>query len=477
MSKSNLPAENIAGSLPVPSSPDPAASEIAAELSDHLATATERLQQQGLPASAAHEQAQAQFGDLAAISRRCYWIKQGDTLMFRSAIIALLSILCLALAVTTLGSWRSQSRMSEQMAALTAQLKALAESQTAVPLASQPVPFEIRGQVYLASPEKPAANAEVMVCRAGDGEIVRRLVTDKAGAYASGPLPEGDYTVVVKESSQSTRTRWGLQSEPVYLYAGVPSPKVDLDLAPSRGRLTIELQKPLPRLEVEGQYTIDSRLVLQVWPKFHRTLRWTTQHAVPDRWPLCITYPEGDPLEKNQFPVSFRAVVGNGELVGRAAINFPGIGEELATGPCHVTAAIVADIKPWGMGEDVLTPIGQPRTLRWMSADWVTSSYMGGLWHAKLRAGRQGPMHLNPNFFGLSSAIPVELVARDLTCLTVEFPDDVVSRLQNLVETTSDADKFEKSAKTGQIFIREAQVTVVDSKAKVSPPGASLGED
>src|SRR5688572_13446363 len=115
MSKSNSPAENIVGSLPVPPSPDPAASEIAAELSDHLATAAEHLQQQGVPATTAHGQAQAQFGDLAAIGRRCYWIKQGDTLMFRFAIIGLLSILGIALGITALGTWRSQTRMAEQM--------------------------------------------------------------------------------------------------------------------------------------------------------------------------------------------------------------------------------------------------------------------------------------------------------------------------------------------------------------------------
>src|SRR4051794_21930717 len=96
---------------------DPIAVEIQAEIADHLATAAEQLQSQGLGADLARQKSQEQFGDVAAATRRCYWIKQGDALMFRTAVIVLLAILCLALGFTTFSSVRSQRHMAEQMAA------------------------------------------------------------------------------------------------------------------------------------------------------------------------------------------------------------------------------------------------------------------------------------------------------------------------------------------------------------------------
>src|SRR5438045_1954912 len=83
-----------------PYAPDPIAAEIQAEIDDHLATAAEQLQSQGIATQEALQKSQQKFGDAAAISRRCYWIKQGDALMFRTAVILLLFILCLSLGAT-----------------------------------------------------------------------------------------------------------------------------------------------------------------------------------------------------------------------------------------------------------------------------------------------------------------------------------------------------------------------------------------
>src|SRR6266404_398554 len=146
-----------------PVAPDPAAIEIQAEIDDHLATAAERLQSQGFAENEARQKSQQKFGDAAAISRRCYWIKQGDALMFRSAVILLLSILCLALGATVFTSWRSQRQMAEQMSALAEQLKLLAEQQRSAAPTLPPAeakPLEITGQVYVGSPDKPSANTE-----------------------------------------------------------------------------------------------------------------------------------------------------------------------------------------------------------------------------------------------------------------------------------------------------------------------------
>ena len=51
--------------------------------------------------------------------------------MFRTAVIALLSILCLVLGATVFTSWHSQRQMAEQLSALAEQLKLLAEQQRA----------------------------------------------------------------------------------------------------------------------------------------------------------------------------------------------------------------------------------------------------------------------------------------------------------------------------------------------------------
>ena len=133
-----------------PGDEDPIASQIHAEIADHLATSAQQLQSHGLAPDQALQKSQEKFGDPAAIGRRCYWIKQGDTLMFRTAVIALLAILCVALGFTTISSVRSQRQMADQMTALAQQLKALAEQKIAAPAppVEQP-PQEISGQVYI----------------------------------------------------------------------------------------------------------------------------------------------------------------------------------------------------------------------------------------------------------------------------------------------------------------------------------------
>ena len=139
---------------------DPVAAQIEAEIADHLATSAEQLAASGLAPADARQQTQDKFGDVAAIGRRCWWIKQGDSLMFRGAIIGLIVVLCLALAATTIGSWQSQTRMADQMAALSEQLKALAERPAPAPVV--PAPLEVKGQLYLGSPDQPAPEQKSM---------------------------------------------------------------------------------------------------------------------------------------------------------------------------------------------------------------------------------------------------------------------------------------------------------------------------
>src|SRR5262245_60969693 len=209
---SNPPGDSRAGSARheldrehnSPYAPDPAAAEIQAEIHDHLATAAEQLQSQGATPEQARQTSQRKFGDAAAVSRRCYWIKQGDALMFRTAVILLLSLLCVALGATVFSTWRSQRQTADQMAALAEQLKLLAEQQRAA--ASTPAitadakPLEITGAVFLGSRDKPSANTAIMVCRVSDGEIIRRITTLGDGSFRSGPLSAGDYSLLAKDS-------------------------------------------------------------------------------------------------------------------------------------------------------------------------------------------------------------------------------------------------------------------------------------
>src|SRR5205085_12273554 len=96
--------------------------------------------------------------------------------------------------------WSSQRQMAEHMALLAEQLKAVADQQKAT--VSSPPPAtaakapEINGVVVHGS--QAAAVTEVLICRTGDGEIVRRLWTGDIGEVNSGPLPVGDYSVIAK---------------------------------------------------------------------------------------------------------------------------------------------------------------------------------------------------------------------------------------------------------------------------------------
>src|SRR4029078_4359633 len=138
------------------------------------ATAAEQLQSQGATTADAHRKSQEKFGNAAAVSRRCYWIKQGDALLLRTPVSLLLALLCLALGATVFTSWRSQRQTADQMAALAEQLKLLAEQNVFAPtptFAPEPKPLEITGTVFLGSADKPSSNTEIMVCRVSDGEI------------------------------------------------------------------------------------------------------------------------------------------------------------------------------------------------------------------------------------------------------------------------------------------------------------------
>ena len=242
--------------------------DIDAEIADHLATAAERLQAQGASPTDARAQAQSEFGDAATVRRSCHWIQHGDSLMFRGAVIALLSILCLGLMITAVASWRTQARMAEQMTALTEQLKSLAErpavaapAPPAVEAQTEVKPLEFQGQAFVGTADRAAANKSLAILSVADGQIARRITTDAGGKFQSGPLPAGDYALV---ASLENFDRGEVQTAPILLYPGAPLAALTFDVGYPTGRIKIEVSRALPQNAKEGQFTIESRLLIKV---------------------------------------------------------------------------------------------------------------------------------------------------------------------------------------------------------------------
>jgi hypothetical protein len=276
--------------FPLPATP---ADAVDAEIADHLATAAAQLQAQGTPPEAAQRAAQEKFGDVASIRRHCYWIDHGETLMFRTAVLVLLVGMSLGLTVAAVGTWRSQSHLAEQVTALTEQIKLLAENQRAAPpptppAPSEPKPQEIAGRVYDGSPERPVAGKELIVVNVKDASIVRRVRSDAQGQYRSGPLPDGDYALVAALESKTPPSYLYSQSQPIYVYPGMGPSHFDFDVAYHAGRLRLTTSRPLPRRQVAGKYTIDSRLMVSVTVPRISSDFWTSDQKTPEDWPLYL---------------------------------------------------------------------------------------------------------------------------------------------------------------------------------------------
>jgi type II secretory pathway pseudopilin PulG len=462
-----------------------AAAEIQAEIEDHLSTAAERLQSQGLAESDARQKSHEKFGDAAAISRRCYWIKQGDAVMFRAAVIGLLSILCLALAATVFTSWQSQRQTAEQMAALAEQLRLLAEQQRTaiVPQSDEAKPLEITGQVYVRSVDKPSPNTEIMICRVSDGEIVRRTATNSEGFFGSGPLSAGDYTVLANGVKHpSWKGAIGRQMAPIYLYPSKPSPNVIIDVAYRYGQIGVKLSRPLPKLRVDGKYVIDSRLIFSAQPSNStiRSVRWTVADPVPAQWPLYIDNPETAPKDVHGFNLSRSVVLSNEDAGANQVVQFRD-GSDLVAGTWEFSALVRADVVPDGP-LDLEKMIFNNRSTRhphedrqWMSNYWVTNETMGQVWTLML-GKRQHPNFPYTSLRSLNRTSGVEAVDWPrywpsvpvddgrLMTLIIEIPDDITSQIQALVESVTDPEEFIEKVSEQNPFIRPAKITVLGSE-------------
>jgi hypothetical protein len=284
---------------------------------------------------------------------------------------------------------------------------------------------------------------------------------------------------LAKEPKGAPAPRLGFQSAPVYLYhPATERASVDLDVGHPKGQIAVKLSEPLPRLNVEGKYVIDSRLYLRVEPQAVRYARWTAKSAMPEHWPLSIHSPEAapDPPEEEERSRSLElrshAVLSNEDVAAGEPVSFFGSRDLLTAGPYRVTAAVVADIKPFDQSDEVGEPSqpgfygGTQPSIQWMSLDWIRVGNMGHLWQSKLRSagsgrGRGGFGGQSPPANLFSSDNSVELRAGMLTRIQVEIPTDVVSRIQNVVEASKDAEQFAAAVRKEQPFLRYAKVTVV----------------
>ena len=164
----------------------------------------------------------------------------------------------------------------------------------------------------------------------------------------------------------------------------------------------------------------------------------------------------------------------------------------IPAGPCLVSARVVLDVLPYmepaasepGPGERRRSSLVR-QTLKssgseWMSASWIQNpnNGMGRLWLYHLRdqkdmwsnSGTSLPTLTGP-FRGASSHAGTKVPIRDgqLTRLRVEIPTDLESRIQELLDSVTDPEQFEKSVLENNPFIRDAEITVIESK----PPGTA----
>ena len=254
----------------------------------------------------------ARFGDVARVKRQCWWIHNGEEVMFRTAGIALLSLLTIGVAVVGFGGWQLQRNLASRTEELSEQLASLTTTQQA--MLAQQRPPEITGLAYLGDPSKPAKDVEIQVFRFSEeppynmsprvsGVITRRLRTDSRGHFDSGILQSGEYCLLgplLDPEGQADDHQLifsQLQSGPLYLTAGVGKSTVELDLAAS-GRIRLAVT------DIPNSVTIadeEVRVLVSMTASTEEVRRYFERKPVPPSdepprggWPLPLPKPPND---------------------------------------------------------------------------------------------------------------------------------------------------------------------------------------
>ncbi|HEV3137886.1 MAG TPA: permease prefix domain 1-containing protein [Pirellulales bacterium] len=294
--------------------------QVAAEIADHLAAAANDLVRRGEAEEQAARLALARFGDVARVKRQCWWIHNGEEVMFRTVGIALLTLLTIGVAVVGFGGWQLQRNLTSRTEELSEQLASLTTTQQA--MLAQQRPPEITGLAYLGDRSTPAKDVEIKVFRFSEeppsnnlgqrasGVVTRRLHTDASGHFDSGILQAGEYCVLgslVDPEGNANKPEFlftQLQSRPLYLTAGVGKSTVELDLAAS-GRIRLAVP------DIPNSITIADQEV----PVFVQILastdgvRYFERKPVPpsdepprDGWPLPLPPTNDDIPAASQRP-------------------------------------------------------------------------------------------------------------------------------------------------------------------------------
>jgi hypothetical protein len=292
--------------------------QLAAEIADHLAAAAGEMVRRGKPEDEAARLALAQFGDVAKVKRQCWWIHNGEDVMFRTAGIALLSLLTIGVTVVGFGGWQLQRNLASRTEELSEQLATLTATQQAMLVQQRPP--EITGSAYLGDPSKPAKDVEIQVFRFSEeppnngmgaiasGVVARRLRTDALGHFDSGILQSGTYCLLgplIDPDGKANKEEFlftQMQSRPLYLTAGVGKSTVELDLAAS-GQIRLEATG-IPNSVMIDDEEVRVFVVLQAWPD---EMRYMDRKPLPpsdqpprNGWPLPL--PPGNIAAAQQRP-------------------------------------------------------------------------------------------------------------------------------------------------------------------------------
>jgi hypothetical protein len=281
--------------------------QLAAEIADHLAAAAGDFMRRGEAEDQAARLALARFGDVAQVKRQCWWIHHGEQVMYRTAGIALLSLLTIGVAVVGFGGWQLQRNLASRTAELSEQLASLTATQQA--MLAQQRPPEITGRAYLGDRSTPAEDVEIQVfrfseeppsnnmgARASSGVVTRRLRTDALGRFDSGILQSGEYCVLgplVDPEGKANEHEFlfkQLQSRPLYLTAGIGKSTVELDLAAS-GRIRLAatgIPKSVTIADEEVPVFVQIRASTDGVPYFQRTPLPPSDEPPRDGWPLPL---------------------------------------------------------------------------------------------------------------------------------------------------------------------------------------------
>ena len=267
------------------------------ELADHLALAAAELARDGRPPEAAARLALEQFGDVRRTARQCWWIQQGDQVMRRYVSIGLMVVLALVTAgfiFPLIAKLRDgQQAMAADIQEVAQRLDSMSSSQQKLLEQAQAGQvLEIKGRAYLGDPAKPAVGAEIQLLRLPGMEIIRRLQTRDDGTFTSEALPPGDYALLAELVDETNWRPFVLQSKPIYLYPGVQSSAIDLDLRFRAGQVSLDLSRALPNGNTVGDYQLSCDFKLHTLyhtPQLSLPLTPTQAESFSVKWPIVGT--------------------------------------------------------------------------------------------------------------------------------------------------------------------------------------------